>query len=245
MWAKLNDQIPLVEITVPHVLYSWDSANACQRLLCIGNETQTSRANTISLYCHRSTDTIKLKWSSMTKIWNMKSHWHVGASPSFIIWWNLGVRMELQLMVNMQRLLFPHANIFAVFFQNKAASPAPENAPMQAHKCKTNHPHARARLDKHWPSTLHEVREWQWFTSAWLNCNWNCEETKSKSQSEERESGMGSGASESVNSGRVQWQSVKPQRRELGWIHSAVGCQPQQLLHGRSDAGPEVAHLRI
>lgn len=50
---------------------------------------------------------------------------------------------------------------------------------MQAHKSKISHLHASALLDKHWPSTLHWVREWR-FTSAWLNLNWNCEENEIK-----------------------------------------------------------------
>lgn len=115
-------------------------------------------------------------------------------------------------------LLYPHPNPDALgfFLTGKAASPATENAPMQAHKWETNHLHACAQLDKHWPSTLHWVREGWWFRSAWWSLSWKCEGDKIKIAI--RRVGIKHGE-------RSEWERVKRRRvrRETGraWSRGA------------------------
>lgn len=130
---------------------------------------------------------------------------------------------------------------------NKAVPPATKNTPMQAHERKINHLHAGALLDKHWPSTLHWVREWR-FTSAWLNLNWNCEENEIKIAIKSEGIKHGERSKwESVKSGRVQQQMTEHEATEhrtgVNWFNSRR--QPQQLPYRCSAAGSELSHLQI
>lgn len=119
-----------------------------------------------------------------------------------------------------------------------------KNTPMQAHESKISHLHASALLDKHWPSTLHWVREWR-FTSAWLNLNWNW---RKRNQNRGNQAWWAEQVRERVSKVGMcndKWQSMKPQSRGLGWTDSTVGCQPQQLPYRCSPAGSEMSHLQI
>lgn len=219
---------------------------------CIGSETQMSQDNTISLYCHCSTDAITVMCSSTIKIWNFVVDEGI---------WSVVV------------VLMPHrASLFGEFWEREWAPANGEyttfafsspkccfpvwtkryHQPLKTLPCKhtsakINHLHAGALLDKHWPSTLYRVREWR-FTSAWLNLNWNCEENEIKIAIKSEGIKHGERSKwESVKSGRVQQQMTEheatEQRTGVNWFNSRR--QPQQLPYRCSTAGSEPSHLQI
>lgn len=70
---------------------------------------------------------------------------------------------------------------------NRSKAPPPlgikKKTPMQVHNWTTNNLHASTWRDKHWPSTLHWVSEWQQFIFDWhstADCCHNWEKKKKK-----------------------------------------------------------------
>lgn len=182
----------------------------------IGPETQTSRANTISLNCHCSTDTIKLKCSCTTKIWNSVID---GGEMSSC--WCL---TKLHHLVNFAAFAWssPSCFILVLFFYNKAASQPTENAAMQVHEWK-NQPSLCVRTASR-VLTIHLALR---ATMKSKSRTW-----RQQDQNRNQESGNQAWRAEraGVRESKVgvcngRWQSVKPQSRGPEWIRWAVDCQ--------------------